>query len=442
MSTPAGELLRTAEEIGRRISRQAVWHEDRCNWLGAEPLERAHSDLQPGVTYQALGPDLYSGTSGIALFLAELYAVTDEPLVRRLALGAIRHALSRVDAVPPSARLGLFSGWIGIAFAAVRVAMLLGETGFLNQARVLLQRSSSATHDGSDFDLMSGRAGAIAALVVLNHILDDSSLLDFGVRLGDELLETADKADIGYSWESRGLRNQHNLTGFSHGAAGAGYALLELFHATGDSKYRDAASLALQYERHWFDPAIGNWPDFREVPYLPYRNKRTHTFAAFWCHGAPGIALSRLRGYEILSDPICKAEAVAALNTTRDTLRSALDTWTGNFSMCHGLAGNAEVLSYATRILGLERGEDAELALNVANYGIERYSRRQAPWPCGTHVGETPNLMLGLAGIGHYYLRLHQPSVPSILILQKEAWRWGDRDSRDLVKPLTSVKLA
>jgi type 2 lantibiotic biosynthesis protein LanM len=422
MNAPDGELLKTAEEIGRRISQQAVWHENRCNWLGVEPLERPYASLPVGVTYRALGPDLYSGTSGVALFLAELYAVTKEPLLRRTALGAILQARSRVDAVPPSARLGLFSGWIGIAFAAVRVAMLLDDTGLLNQARALLARSTSETYDQCEFDLMSGRAGAIAALVVLHHILNDSSLLDFSVRLGDELLETADKAEIGYSWETHGLRNKHNLTGFSHGAAGAGYALFELFHATGDLKYRDAASLALQYERHWFDPDAGNWPDFREDLSLPYRNRRPPTFSTFWCHGAPGIALSRLRAYEILSDGTCKAEAAAALKTTRATIESALDTWTGNFSLCHGLAGNAEVLTYATEIVGLEGEENSELALNVANCGMERYSEARASWPCGTHVGETPNLMLGLAGIGHYYLRLHQPSVPSILILRKEEW--------------------
>ena len=33
--------------------------------------------------------------------------------------------------------------------------------------------------------------------------------------------------------------------------------------------------------------------------------------------------------------------------------------------------------------------------------------------------GETPNLMIGLAGIGYFYLRLYDPvAVPSVLIMQ------------------------
>jgi lantibiotic modifying enzyme len=215
------------------------------------------------------------------------------------------------------------------------------------------------------------------------------------------------------------VRNQRNLTGFSHGAAGAGYALLALFHATGDAQYREAAMLAFQYERHWFDPTVGNWPDFRGDPVSRYWRKRPLAFATLWCHGAPGIALSRLRAYEMLNDEICKAEALTALQTTRKMIESTLSTGLGNFSLCHGLAGNAEVLLYGSQVLGPECGEAAAWALHVAHAGMERYATRRAPWPCGTYGGETPNLMLGLAGIGHYYLRLHCPATPSILILPR-----------------------
>ena len=328
-----------------------------------------------------------------------------------------------MDAVPAFARLGLFSGWTGVALAAVRVGILADEPVLLEQARDVLRRAAAESYDPSAFDLMAGRAGAIAGLIVMSEMLEDCFLTDFAVRLGDELLETAVKTAAGYSWKTRGLRNRHNLTGFSHGAAGAGYAFLELFQATGEAKYRHAASLAYGYERHWFAADCGNWPDFREDPDSPSRRRGPRKFSIFWCHGAPGIALSRLRAYEILGDGKCQQEASVALKTTRATIRAALDSWTGNFSLCHGLAGNAEVLRCAADILDGEPAEDAELASQVARYGIERYAAGNEPWPCGNHSAETPNLMLGLAGIGHFYLRLHRPSIPSILILRTKAWR-------------------
>jgi lantibiotic modifying enzyme len=73
MDPSNSELLRTADGIGSRLGRQAIWHGNRCNWVGAQPIERHPGGLYQGVTYEALGPDLYSGTAGVALFLAELY---------------------------------------------------------------------------------------------------------------------------------------------------------------------------------------------------------------------------------------------------------------------------------------------------------------------------------------------------------------------------------
>ena len=208
----------------------------------------------------------------------------------------------------------------------------------------------------------------------------------------------------------------------------SGLPLLELFDATGEARFRDAASLAYAYERHWFVPECGNWPDFREDPASPSRRRAPRKFSIFWCHGAPGIALSRLRACEILGDAECKQEAIAALKTTRGAIRVALDSWTGNFSLCHGLAGNAEVLSCAAEMLNSETAEDVELVSQVARYGMERYAARNDSWPCGNHSAETPNLMLGLAGIGHFYLRQYRPSIPSILLLRKEAWSRGHID--------------
>ena len=418
---PTRQFLGVAEAIGQRMCAQAIWHNDRCNWLGMEPLERGSAGSQPSATYRTLGPDLYSGTSGVALFLAELFAQTRDPLFFRTALAAMRHSLLRVEAISSSARLGLFSGWFGIALVAARLAILLGEPNLQTEAQHLLQRAFTEERDTHEFDLMSGRAGAIATLVVLNRISDDPELIDFAIRLGDELIETADK-EIGYSWQSPALRNHHNLTGFSHGASGAAHALFELYNVTGISKYFEAASQAFEYEQHWFNADAANWPDFRKDPSSPSGKRRTYPYMTFWCHGAPGIALSRLRAYEMTHNEQYKADAIAALKTTRTSVESALDGWAGNFSLCHGLSGNAEALIYGAEILNSEADENIATADIVARAGVERYASGNSPWPCGTHVGETPNLMLGMAGIGHYYLRLHQPSVPSILILKKDEW--------------------
>ena len=420
-NTRTDVFLQAAYDIGKHLSQEAIWHHDRCNWLGAESILEGSLSRPAEIAYKTLGPELYAGTSGMALFLAELYGIVQDDLLRHTALGAIRHAISRAGAVPSSVHIGLYTGWSGIAFAAARIGSLLETPELFQHAAQLLGQCARQPHDDREFDLISGSAGAIAALIILRDLLDDGSLLDFAARLGDRLSQSAEKSDAGYSWRSSAYPNQRNLTGFSHGAAGAGYALLELFHVTGDPKYYRTAELAFQYERHWFDSGAGNWPDFRTEPGHKYRRKLPLSFTTAWCHGAPGIALSRLRAYEILNDGACKAEAIIALQTTRKMVETTLQSETGNYSLCHGLAGNADVLLYGFQVLGDEWNDGDRLAHEVGIFGIETYTNGERQWPCGVIGGNTPNLMLGLAGIGYFYLRLHDPTIPSILILSRKS---------------------
>jgi len=311
-------------------------------------------------------------------------------------------------------RLGLYTGWLGIAFAAARVGVLLEEHALLTRAARLVRRSLALPRDRWAFDLMSGRAGAIVALLALQPMLDDASLVEAAARLGDELLVSAERSRGGSSWRSPGLRNQRNLTGLSHGVAGAAHALLALFSATGEVRYAAAARQALRYEQHWFDATVSNWPDFRGDPAASRGRAVAPAFSTFWCHGAPGIALARLRARAILGDAVWEAETRTAIATTCAMLEAALETGTGNFSLCHGLAGNADIVLQATRLLDQPGSGWQELCCRVARHGLDRHGNGAAPWPCGTHSGETPNLMLGLAGIGYFYLRLGCQATPSV----------------------------
>jgi lantibiotic modifying enzyme len=442
----AAAFVGTAEELGAVLTHQAVWHDNQCNWMGAVP-DGGNRSGRGGLTYAPLGPDLYGGTTGVAWFLAALYAVTGEPAVRRTALGAIRQALARADIPPPHDRLGLFTGWPGMALAAAHLGTLLSEEGLLECAKHLVRRSAAEKADTAEFDLLSGRAGAIAAFVILRGILNDAAPLELAVRLGDELCRAAVDADGGWSWPGQGTQRVRNLTGLSHGAAGAGYALLELYAATGDARYRAAANRAFDYERRWFDRGAENWPDFRWSRSRRRQSSRPAAFATAWCHGAPGIALSRLRAVEHSSDDDCRNEAEVALETTRQMVARSARSRKTNWSLCHGLAGNAEVLLIGREVLGNGWDGIAALAREVAHAGIERYAKRGHPWPCGMN-GETPNLMLGLAGIGYFYLRLAIPAIPSILLLRREAFaqcsvppRSGLVASTHLVSPRTDRSL-
>ena len=409
-------FLKTSYEIGRSLTRDAFWHEDACNWLGAEPGEQ-NIRGKTGITYKTLGPDLYGGTAGVALFLTDLSAATGDPEFRRTAFGALRHATTQLDAVPPTNRFALYTGWMGIAFAAAHAGVVLKADEWVSLSQQLVQRCVSENNGPQGFDLLSGTAGTIVALIKLGEMLHDPTLLDFALRWGDGLLASAGKDRGGYSWKSPGFANQRNLTGFSHGVAGIGYAFIELFRASAEPRFRAAAEMAFGYERYWFDAEANNWPDFRKSPDSRQRGKRPARFATYWCHGAPGIALSRLRAFEVLRDERCKEEARAALQTTGEMVEATLASNTGNFSLCHGLTGNCEVLRYGRIVLGQDLASYDSLTLKVATAGIDMYGRPAKPWPCGAGGGETPSIMLGLAGIGYFYLRCHGAATAPLLLL-------------------------
>lgn len=408
-----GAFLEAAGAIGARLCRDAVWDGGRCNWLGdmMEPLGGAWT-----VVHRAMGPTLYDGTAGIALFLARLYRLTGERPFRTAAEGALRQAVSRAGTIDPAARIGLHSGLMGIAWALAAAGEALGEGALLDESRRLARELLDVEPSPDATDVISGSAGAVPALLELAARHGDPELRALAVRHGEMLLDAANRGEAGWSWRTLDMPVRQDLTGYSHGAAGIALALLELFRATGDERFREGAGEGFRYERGCFVPAQGNWPDFRVFGDPAAAASTPVGCSLAWCHGAPGIGLARLRAHRLTGDPVYRDEAVAAVTTTTLALRMAAAGSAG-FSLCHGDAGNAELLLHAAEALG----EPAHRAIaeEVGRRGIEWYLAPGAPWPCGVlNAGETPGLMLGLAGIGYFYLRLHDPAaVPSVLLL-------------------------
>jgi lantibiotic modifying enzyme len=266
----------------------------------------------------------------------------------------------------------------------------------------------------AEYDLLQGHAGEIVGWLSLSRHFGDERFRRAAVRVGEHLLTTAEVEKGTLSWG--GIPKWPNLVGFAHGAAGVGYGLLELFQATGDVRFREAALSAFAYERGWFNATEQNWPDLTGSPGKKDASTAAHSYLSHWCHGAPGIAVSRLRAFSQLGLEELKTEATIALETTERSIGSWLGTGGGNFSLCHGLAGNDDVLLMANDILGPSRHR-TELIRRVAGTGVEKHAVTETPWPCGAGEPGTqiPSLFLGLAGIGYFYLRLAGKGVPSLL---------------------------
>ncbi len=372
------ECVSMAERLGARLCRDAIWSGNQCNWTA--------NCLEHGVKgHRALTGAFYDGTSGIALFLHRLSEITGERIFSLTAQAALRQALTNISRLGT----GFYAGSLGVLFAQLQIRGDIEVDDLLHYA---------ARHP-DDLDLMYGSAGAIAVLLSAFRQTSDQQLVEAALHHGDLLLAQAQNTSAGISWVT--FKDRPPLTGFSHGAAGIAWALLELFRVTSETRFRDAALSAFAYEQSVFDAERGNWPDFRSEP---------TGFMNAWCHGAAGISLSRLRAWAILQDKQWRSQAEIALATVQEQTGSM-----ENCSLCHGIAGNADILITAS--LGLDRPELLTTAEQLAQEAFDRFEKRRLPWPCGLpDAGELPDLMLGLAGIGLFYLRLADPAIPSPLL--------------------------
>jgi lantibiotic modifying enzyme len=401
-------FLELAGRLGHQIAGSAIWYDGRCNWLGA--LAREETRTSGGAQMAALGPDLYGGTSGVALFLAEAGARLEDESLRATALGAIRLALDHADRIDPEVRDGLYAGRIGIAYAAARVAGLLEAEDVHARARELLVAWGRDDARSRSSDLLSGCSGAVVGLVALSRLLGELWLVDVATGLGDELIARADVTVAGWSWADPGQPSMHDLCGYAHGVSGIGHAFAELFAATREARFRKAAERAFDYERSWFDTRTGTWPDLRGVARRAGRDAPVPVSDS-WCNGAFGIAVSRLRAADLFASDRLRQEADIALAVCERHVAQLLACAPDDFSLCHGAAGAADVLLHAVAGPG-------DLAAQLGRRGMELYAGpAAASFPCGVPLGETPGLLLGFAGIGLFYLRLTDLGVQSPLLI-------------------------
>lgn len=399
------EPLELAVAIGERLCEEAIWDGDRATWLGDEKVP---IDDEWEVVHTSIGGDLYGGTAGVALFLVRLWAHEPRNELRRAAHGALAHA--RAWARRGHHGGSLYSGLAGIATVTAEAAQRFEDAVLEDEARSLARRTLQCLPE-EEADLISGSAGTIVALLELGRRLEMQEATDAALRLGRQLIGRA-RADPypGLSWSSE-AGDAPPLCGLGHGASGIGFALGELWLESGDASFLDAARGAAEYERAWFQREHLNWPDLREIDRAKVASGKPPVFPAFWCHGAIGIGLARLRLYELTGERILAAEAETAIQRAEKELADI--TTRGdhvNLSLCHGLAAVAELFITAGHVFEDtyfqgRAAECARLATEIGNGGA-------GPWPSGVpEGGENPSLLLGFAGTAMMFLRVADPDT-------------------------------
>ncbi|WP_202895949.1 type 2 lanthipeptide synthetase LanM [Iningainema tapete] len=384
--------LQAACAIADRLESLAL-SDRQSGWIGLVNVGQSHWSVAP------LGWSLFDGLPGIALFLAYLGAITQQQRYTKLAqatLLTLQHQLEYDKNLIKS--IGAFDGWGGLLYTLTHLGVLWHQleddqnSPLLQQAVEIVELLPPLIESDEKLDIIGGAAGCIGALLSLYHCIGDERIKEVAIKCGDRIL-----------YRLKMAQETQLLTGFSHGAAGIAWALLELAALTQAERFRTAAVSAITYERSFFSVTEQNWQDLRV-------GQKKDTFGVAWSHGAPGIGLARLHCLKHIDDAEIRGEINAAISTT------LARGFGRNHSLCNGDLGNLELLLCASQIL--DNSEYRSHVNRIAASLLE--SINQHGWLCGVRYKEVEilGLMTGIAGIGYGLLRLAAPNrVPSVLVL-------------------------
>ena len=404
-------FIAEADKIAEELGSRAIRRSSSAAWIGLDWLGDAE-------VFQlvCLGPELYNGISGIAVFLAAHAAVSGRGSSGELARAGIAHIRKNLRSrnaarIARSLGIGGATGLGSIVYALTVMSRCLNDEDLLLDARVVAELfTDDLIAADKHLDVIGGSAGAILALLRLYRDTRSDDVLNRATKCGEHLLGQRRLGAEGLrSWIGHGL-GPRALNGMSHGAAGFAYALTALAAATGRDEFTKAAAECIAFEDSSFSAERKNWPDWRGdgEPGWPCQ----------WCHGATGVGLARIamaRQGGAKVETACKIASKVTSTDVQNALEGVERSWPASLdTLCCGTLGSVEFFCEAASALG--RDDLRELASQrLMAVLAEASSAGDYRWNSGKRKFNL-GLFRGLAGVGYTLLRQADASLPNILV--------------------------
>jgi type 2 lantibiotic biosynthesis protein LanM len=406
---PAKEIfVAEADQIAAELSHHAIRRGLSAAWIGFDWLGDAE-------VFQlvCLGPDLYNGVAGVAVFLAAHAAVTKcaaSAELARAGVAYLRKSLKGRNAARMARALGLggATGLGSVVYALTLMAKHLDDDSLLADAQVAARLfTDDLIAADKQLDVIGGSAGGILGLLRLYRDTQSADVLARATKCGEYLIGQSRVGPQGRrSWVGQ-VSGRQALTGMSHGAAGFAYALASLSAATGREDFALAASECIAFENSSYDSERQNWPD--------RRGDGEPNWLAQWCHGAPGIGLARLATAKRGAMGANHVVAELLATDVRNALGGVERGWPGRLdTLCCGTLGSIEFICEAGSALGREdlrelaAGRLMAVLQTAKATGDYRWNSGKRRFNLG--------LFRGVAGVGYTLLRHVDRSLPNVLV--------------------------
>jgi type 2 lantibiotic biosynthesis protein LanM len=363
------------------------------SWMGYIEIE----DLMRRVTQ--VGHNLYSGNSGASIFYASLAAVTKNEAHKKLAYEVLRPVVAYLEAtkLEKEIQIGAFNGFYGALYSVYKTAKLFDDSDLLALVKKHLEATAKVLPLSEQHDLIGGNAGALAVLMNM----EDTTLLPIASwhKIYNSFLNKFEK-DVNQTEEGLWYWGKEGYIGYAHGNAGITPILYELYKRMGRAELLEWVEKSIAFERANFNEEALNWK----------RSLKDENCSPNWCHGAPGMLLSRISllksGYR---DEKIEEEVTIAIETT-------IKKGFGNdMCLCHGDFGNLLILQDAAIYIKDENLKErvqstlVDMTKVIAERLGNGYFERQ----------ENHGIMTGLTGVGYALLKLsdYGESLPNLLSL-------------------------
>lgn len=394
-NTPEGRLLRQAGEwlLGQMREDPAAPGKGRIRGAFWRQI-----DDHPFTT-----DSLYNGVSGVVLSLMTLHEMTGEDRYAAAARRGVRHLIDaavkegggltwdiawddRQEVVHHSRYLGFYTGVTGIAWTLLTYGDAYGDSEAIEAGRRGLDWACASLGpvqggppgrfcEGGNLDIIAGNAGIALALLDAYRITGEERYRATAVEAAEALLNAAEKSPEGWSWKSA-LGWDRTYSGFSHGVAGVAATLAQVYVATGDARFLEAARegarrLELDDLCVRGDQGVAWRHDTKSKPEdTPWEG---------WCHGPSGTCRLHLLLYSLTGEKKYLEVAQAGARYILARTDPGKDRAGSGFyapSLCCGAAGAALYMIEMARVTG--RAEYVDYAARVAGF-LDRIATRPGP---------------------------------------------------------------
>lgn len=364
--------------------------------------------------------DIFNGNSGIALFYIGLFELSGAREDLEMAQDIMNKVLKEEAVLKPRS-FGFYTGLTGVIYVCIKLYEHNKDEKYLRRAsRLLLANQENIINNTAKADLLSGYSGSLLVITLLYHHLQTKNLLAIIHQLIDRVIKEARISEVGLKWDYNQSKSSFDsMAGFSHGASGIAYVLMQVGNYFKNDGLIYLAEQALAYEMQYFHSGSGNWLDLRlgkfrlSLPdahrwdlnvFIPEMNKVNS-----WAHGAGGIGLSRLFAYELTGKEIYFQQCQLVMKRCIKDLEKMHRT---DFTLCSGYTG---ILPFLSRFAGLQQKNYTELILSVADQASVQYARKRS---YNTYISANQfdyGLLSGKSGVGYMLLQLLNKEMDSVV---------------------------